>query len=70
MPWWVTILIAFLFFAGGCIQWGFENIVEKRYEPETYYFYSDKDGKKVHGSFTDEFFKEYKIVKKTKKDKK
>ena len=48
MPWWGLILIGFMFVAGGAIQWGRENIIERiEYSGTHTYEYRDLEGNTV-----------------------
>ena len=64
MPWYITIILGFCFLAAGVVQWGYEHQVEKRFHAGNNYFFLDSKGNRMHESFSPEFFKEYKIVKK------
>lgn len=83
MPWYITIILGVCFLTGGVIQWGYEHTIEKHsHTVETRFL--DRKGeqlfsKTIHNNFplyesyedfSDYFFNRYKIVKKTKKEKK
>ena len=63
MPWYISIILGFVFIGVGIVSWLNSHTIEKRYETKSQHFVNER-GVVVQHNVSPEVFKEYRIIKK------